>query len=168
MRDDLDQSSDDRGCPILPMLCTSPRKSSNSSVTTSPLDGGSTSSNEPHTSQAIVKWSSSNLTHAPSPLYEGSCSTESHERQAIVKWRCSKRNSKRHKLHNVVGSLLGVVAIVGLSVLGGKDSHSRASWKDMPATPAGSMIARHQVPSYRTVLKSNPGLGMLVTSMLTD
>ena len=33
-------------------------------------------------------------------------------------------------------------------MFGAKDSHSRDSWKDMSATSAGSMFARHKVPNF--------------------
>ena len=69
-------------------------------------------------------------------------------KHAIANWKHRKLSFKRHQHHDVVGSLLGVVATIGFSVFGVKVSHSRDSWKYMPATSAGSTIARHQVPNF--------------------
>ena len=69
-------------------------------------------------------------------------------KHAIANWKHRKLSFKRHQHHDVVGSLLGVVATIGFSVFGAKDSQSIDSWKDMPAISAGSMTARHKVPNF--------------------
>jgi len=78
----------------------------------------------------------------------------------------SEANSRlsKHKVLNVVGSVLSAFTIAGLSGSGSNNSHSRGS-NVGEGTVAGSMLGRQQVTSIQTIRKSNPGLGWLSNSI---